>query len=177
MRQMRLGRVAGLELSFTWAAVWGSLGLGLLIAGIGVAAFQWSIGQAAGLALLGIVMHWAGEFVHQLGHALAAARAGYPMAGVRFGVLALLSASLYPPDEPALPGRIHIRRALGGPLLSLLLALVIGGLWLALRERSPLAHGVLLAAALENALVFGLGALVPLGFNDGSTLVRWWGRD
>ena len=25
-------------------------------------------------------------------------------------------------------------------------------------------------------LVFTLGALLPLGFNDGSTLLRWWGK-
>ena len=29
-------------------------------------------------------------------------------------------------------------------------------------------------AAAENLLVFGGGAFLPLGFNDGSTLLHWW---
>jgi hypothetical protein len=29
---------------------------------------------------------------------------------------------------------------------------------------------------LDNLLVLTLGAFVPLGFTDGSTLLRWWGK-
>lgn len=177
MRSIRLGRVAGLDLSCTAAALWGSVGLGLLVGGIGAGVLRWSAGLAVGMAMLGVALHWIGEFLHQIGHALAASRTGYPMVGVRFGVLALLSASLYPADEPPLPARVHIRRALGGPLLSMLIALAAGAAWLALRGRGGLPSWLILAVALENALVFGIGAQIPLGFNDGSTLLHWRGRD
>jgi hypothetical protein len=29
---------------------------------------------------------------------------------------------------------------------------------------------------LDNLLVFTLGAFLPLGFTDGSTILRWWRR-
>jgi hypothetical protein len=29
---------------------------------------------------------------------------------------------------------------------------------------------------LDNLLIFTLGVFVPLGFTDGSTLLRWWGK-
>jgi hypothetical protein len=29
---------------------------------------------------------------------------------------------------------------------------------------------------LDNLIVFTLGALLPLGFTDGSTLLYWWGK-
>ena len=86
-----------------------------------------------------------------------------------------MSTSLWPPDEPPLTGRIHIQRALGGPIasillgmLALLVAAVIGpgglGWWLAV------------FAAFDNLLVLGLGAFAPLGFTDGSTILYWWGK-
>jgi hypothetical protein len=98
------------------------------------------------------------------------------MIGIRLGTFWLLSTSVYPSDEPSLPGAIHIRRALGGPLASLLLSVV-----------AAIVAGVLLPVGgvlwwvgafffLENLLIFTLGSLVPLGFNDGSTLLRWWGK-
>jgi hypothetical protein len=52
-------------------------------------------------------------------------------------------------------------------LTSLALALFIGesgGLW----------YLPVLFFGLENLLLYGLGAFLPLGFTDGSTLLEWW---
>jgi hypothetical protein len=91
------------------------------------------------------------------------------MVGVR--LWGVLSASVYPPDEPPLPRGVHVWRALGGPLASALLSALAlippaalpagGGLW-----------WLVVFFLLDNALVFTLGALLPLGSTDGSTLVR-----
>jgi hypothetical protein len=64
---------------------------------------------------------------------------------------------------------------MGGPAASAVLTLLAAALALALSS----VGGVLWWAAvfffLENLLVFTLGALLPLGFTDGSSL-WYWGR-
>jgi Zn-dependent protease len=174
MIEYKLGRLAGLDLSARPSAIAGTILLWGILSAIGVALLDLPIGTAIAAALAAVALHWISEFLHNLGHARAARRAGYPMLGVRaWGVL---SASIYPPDEPALPGAIHIQRALGGPLASLLVTLVAGGLALALRPLGGAIWWVALFFFLDNLLVFTLGALLPLGFNDGSTLLHWRGK-
>jgi hypothetical protein len=69
--------------------------LALPALGVGIAAF-----------------HALGQFVHQLGHALAARSVGYPMSGMRYEYA--FAYSEYPQDEPPLPDSVHIRRSFGG---------------------------------------------------------------
>ena len=174
MTEYKLGRLAGLSLSARPSAVAGTIVLWAILVAIGAGPLGLLVGTAIVAGLAAVALHWASELLHQLGHAWAARRVGYPMFGVRaWGVL---SASVYPPDEPALPGRIHIRRALGGPFASLLVTLVAGTLALALRPLGGAIWWLALFCCLENLLVFTLGSLLPLGFNDGSTLLRWWGK-
>jgi len=89
----------------------------------------------------------------------------------------VLGTSLYPPDERELPGGIHIRRALGGPALSFVV-LIIASLASRLipADSSPLLNALALFAAAINLLIFSAGALLPLGFTDGSTLLRCWSK-
>lgn len=124
-------------------------------------------------ALAAALLHWLSELTHQLGHAWAARRTGYPMRGIR--LWGLLSTCLYPP-EPELPARTHIRRALGGPLASLLLSILAGLLALWAYPRGGLLFYVLAFFFLDNFLVLTLGAFLPLGFTDGSTLLSWLGK-
>jgi len=121
---------------------------------------------------LGIsLLHWAALFAHHFGHALAARGTGYPMVGVRLWWW--LATSLYSRDEPTLPPTIHIRRALGGPLASF--AFFAAASLIAWALLSQDIGGWFLAgyAALDSLLIFGIGSLIPLGFNDGSTLIQW----
>jgi hypothetical protein len=139
----------------------------------GLAVFVWGLAPLPGLlgGLIALLLHWFSSVLHQGGHAVAARRTGYPMREIR--LLHLLSTSIYPRDEPDLPAEIHIRRALGGPTASLLASLVGFGLvWLV--QSHELAYLLALFFAFENLLVFGLGAFIPLGFTDGSTLLEWW---
>src|SRR5205823_2012928 len=56
---------------------------------------------------------------HQVGQTLAGKLAGAPLSGVVF--TPTLAYQLYPPDE-AQSGRVHLMRALGGPLVHVVLA-------------------------------------------------------
>jgi hypothetical protein len=175
MNSFKLGNLAGLELTAKPSALIGSLILWALLGGIALAVLKFSPGEAILGGLLAMLLHWVSETVHNLGHSVAARQTGYPMIGVRY--IWVLAASVYPRDEPALPGRIHIRRALGGPLGSAVFTLVLGVVVLALRAvEGSFIWWLLVFAFLDNLLVFTLGAFVPLGFTDGSTLLRWWGK-
>jgi hypothetical protein len=88
----------------------------------------------------------------------------------------LLSASVYPSDEGSLSAAVHIQRALGGPVASLLLTVIAAMIALALRPLDGVYWWVALFFFLDNLLVFTLGAFVPLAFTDGSTLLYWWGK-
>jgi hypothetical protein len=92
------------------------------------------------------------------------------MIGVRF--LGPLATSVYPHDEPELAPAVHVRRALGGPAGSAVLTVVAGILWLLLGGVHTV-NWILLLFFLDNLLVFTLGAFLPLGFTDGSTLLRY----
>lgn len=174
MKTLHLGRLFGLNIAIhptTWpafAVLW------LVLALAGYYGLGLSGGEAALAGLACTLLHFFGELWHNFGHAVAARRTGYPMSGVLFWTA--LAASRYPKDEPELSARIHITRALGGPLSSGLLALVLG---LLVPVFSGLPAAPRMAAVfffIDNLLVLTIGALIPLGFNDGGTLVRWWGK-
>ena len=128
--------------------------------------------------LLCTIVHFAGEVLHHIGHIIAARSTGHPMIGLRFGVYGLFAASVYPKNEPELPGTTHIRRAMGGPIFSTLV-----GLALFMLTFLPGVHGaeflypVLVFAVIEQVGLLGLGALLPLPFTDGGTILTWWGKN
>ena len=127
---------------------------------------------AAILTGLGVaLLHWVALLVHHMGHALAARSTGYPMVGVLMWWA--LATSLYPRDEPDLPASTHIRRAIGGPSASLAFSALAGLIAWVLRAQGYASWALVVFVALDSLVVFGLGSLIPLGFNDGSTLIRW----
>lgn len=166
-----VGRLAGLDISITPQFWIGCVLLTALIAG-GLALFaDLSPLSALGAGLLGALIYWISEFLHHVGHSIAARRTGYPMTGVRLGVFLILGTSLYPKDEGMLPAATHICRAVGGPITSALIGLVFLALGAVLS--GPLA-GWVTGVGLLNLFWFSLGALVPLmGMTDGSTLLYW----
>ena len=168
-----LGRLASLELSARPSALLSSLLLWTLLTVLGWFLFE-ELTAAILFGLLSTLLHWLSEFIHHLGHARAAHRTGYPMTGVRAWFI--FGQSLFPPDEPPLPGRVHIRRALGGPLASILLGAIAGASALLVSPTASFAWWILVVIMLDNWLINGCGALLPLGFTDGSTLLAWWGK-
>lgn len=170
--QVRLGRVAGLAVSAGASAFAGSLVLWVLAGGFARLVLHQPLGVALAGGALVLALHWASDIWHQLGHAWAARRTGHPMIGVRLWLL--LSTARYPTGEPPLPAAVHAQRALGGPLASLVLTLIAGALALALLPLAGAFRWVLVFFFLDNLLILTLGAFLPLGFTDGSTLLRLW---
>jgi Zn-dependent protease len=152
--------------------------LWLVLAAIGIALVHLPAGDALLAGLLATVLHYACEFAHHYGHSLAARRTGHPMIGVRFWFL--IATSLYPANEGDLPGNMHIRRALGGPIISTGVTILLGILLLVVGRSDSLWWWVLLFLFLDNLLVFALGALIPLKFGafvtDGATILYWLRR-
>jgi hypothetical protein len=174
-KEIELGNVWGIRFTASQSAVIGSLVLWLGLALLGVVGLHLLTWIALLGGLLGVALHWLSDTGHQLGHAWAARQVGWPMSGLRY--FGLLSTSLYPKNEPLLPGRVHIRRALGGPAASLLLAL-LGVAWVwAAGGSGSLMDWLGRFFLFDNLVVFGLGAFIPLGFTDGSTLLEWIGKD
>jgi hypothetical protein len=168
--EMDLGTIRGLRLTAANSALLGSLILWVVLGALVVIFLRLAVIEGVALGLVGVVLHWIAELLHQLGHAQAARKVGHPMVGVRFWWL--LSSSIYPVDEPALPAEVHIRRALGGPIRSFILSIVFGVVLLLLPQGTYQWWATAFFAA-DNFFVFTLGSLLPLGFTDGSTLLRW----
>ena len=168
----RLGSVAGLRIVAERSVIYASAGLWILAGGAGIFLLDLSPGSAIVGGAAAVGLHWFAGLVHHLGHAWAARRTGFPMSGILCRLL--LCTSRYPRHEPLLPANVHIRRALGGPLFSFLLALASAVLAILLRAQGGRLWYAPAFLALDSFVVFTAGALLPLGFTDGSTLLEWW---
>jgi Zn-dependent protease len=138
--------------------------------------FGASLPEALLGGLIAVFLHYLLDFAHNIGHAIAARRTGYPMTGVHFW--GILGTSIYPRDEPVLPGKVHIQRALGGPIMSGVISIALAILSALTRPPDTLLDWLLVFALTLNVLAFTLGALLPLhrwvGIEtDMDTILRW----
>lgn len=132
--------------------------------------------EAVAGGLIAALLHYVMGFLHHIGHAIAARRTGYPMTGIHYW--GPLATSVYPKDEPPLPGSTHIQRALGGPIFSALVSVGLAVLVLLTRPPDNLIDWLIIFALIDNFLVFTLGVLVParslLGIEtDMDTIMKW----
>jgi len=175
MKEIKLGKSGDLDQTMTISAV---ICLTLMAAGLALAAIyllQLTVLEGIVFGVVVTFLHFDSELFHQQGHAAAARKAGYPMIGIRYW--AIFGASIYPPDEPELPAEIHIQRALGGPrnsaMMTAVAAIAVYFAW-TMTGFGGLIFDVFVFWGLDNLLFFTLGSFLPLGFTDGSTLMRWW---
>lgn len=175
-REYSFGRVAGLKLLAIRPMLIGTILLWLAFSGLALWLLELSVMQAIAAGFVATLLYWLSDVIHQLGHAYAARQTGYPMTGIRLGTFLIFSTSLYPEDEPPLPAPIHIRRALGGPVGSLLFGILAGIVALLTGPLAGLLWWLALFLFVVNAIWFAIGALIPMGFTDGSTLLHWWRR-
>ena len=100
---------------------------------------------------------------HQIGQLVAGRLTGRPLSGVVF--TATFPFQLYPPEEEQ-PSKVHLMRALGGPMANLGLG------WLALiLYMFGARHGFVGFLALVNML-YALAAMIPLPTFDGGVVLR-----
>lgn len=162
-----------LEITAGKSAAGGFALLAAVLSVLGLAFCRLRPGAAVTGGLLGAILHYGSELWHQAGHARAAKRTGHPMEGVH--LWGLLGTSIYPNDEPPLPDEVHVARAMGGPRASAILTVVGGLLALVIRPKGGVAQLLAVWLALENWLVFTIGAMLPLPFmeTDGEALRRY----
>ncbi len=173
-KEYTIGKITGLRLSVDPLFIVGTIILWVLLSATGVLRLDLPASQAVVGGLTAACLYWLSEIIHQLGHAFAARRLGYPMVGIRLGKYLFFGTSVYPENEEPLPAKIHIRRALGGPLSSLAFTVVTGVIALMLYPRKDVLGWLALFVCLINLFMFTVGSLLPLGFTDGSTLLKWW---
>jgi hypothetical protein len=167
-------RAFGLELTATRSAVVTYAALACVGAVAASRRWRLSTTSSVGAGLLVAALHAAAVLFHHGGHATAARCVGHPMRGVRYW--GPLATSVYPSDEPPLPPTVHLTRAAGGPVASLLLALAVAASSARLRVRGGLGADLARFVVFDNLCVLSLGSLLPLGFTDGSTLLEWGRR-
>jgi hypothetical protein len=118
------------------------------------------------------IYHVVAQFVHQLGHALAARLTGYPMTGMRYEWG--FSYSEYPSDEPLLPDSIHIQRSLGGVVGITLMLVIVVVLWLQVDMTANWLSRWLLNFILFDSLLLFIASAV---ISDGLLFIRQRGWD
>lgn len=165
--------LAGLDIIIERSVIQFTLALGFILGLVVMVIYRLSLAETLSVAVLSMIGYWLSEHWHHVGHALAASSTGHPMAGVRYVVWR--GVSLYPANEGDLPGSVHIQRALGGPIASIVLGVLFYGLSNRALDSTVLWVTFTFLAAF-NILVMGLGALFPLDFTDGGTIRHWWGR-
>ena len=128
--------------------------------------------------ILATIIHFLSEFFHQYGHFFVAKQVGKPSIGIR--TWWFLATIRYPQDEGELPPQLHMRRAIGGPIMSTLVLIVFLLLWAFFWSVGGMLQFLIAWGIFLNIAVFTLGALTPLtigSFNsDGAILLREWRR-
>jgi hypothetical protein len=171
--EQELGSIAGLRISVQPSFFTARLSFIATLALLGRFIFKLSRPQALFGAIIAVVLDAFAVLIHQLGHAWMANRTGWPMTGIRFW--GLFSTCTYPPEEPELPPEVHIQRAVGGPIISLLLGLVTGVPLLLLSPKKGLGRLLALFWVVNNIAVKFVLAFGPAPWTDGPPL-RYWGK-
>ncbi len=83
MNNYQLGTLAGLQVTARRSVIFGVLGLWALLGGLAYALLDLPVATALSAGLAAAALHVGSEVVHQLGHAWAARRVGYPMVGMQ----------------------------------------------------------------------------------------------
>ncbi len=171
--EIPLGSIAGLPVTARASFFPVRLAFAVFLLLFGRFVFKLSSPKALLFALVASVLDPLIILIHQLGHAWAAKKTGWPMNGISFW--SLFSTCYYPPDEPELPPEVHLRRAIAGPLVSFLNGLIVGLLGLRFFPRKGIGRLLVKFWILDASVMRSIGALGPVSFSDGPT-IRYWAK-
>lgn len=170
----RLGNIFGIDIGihYTWLIVFAlvtwSLAVGFFpeqFPGWSTGTY-WAVGALAALLLFGSVL------VHELAHSLVAKSEGMPVANITLFIFGGVSNIQREATSP----RDEFLMAFVGPLSSIVIGVVMGGLWLAVGSINEQLQAVLLYLAVIN-LLLALFNLLPAFPLDGGRVLRagiWW---
>ena len=164
---LTLGRIRGIDIRvhWSWLLIFGLLTWSLANGLFGETFQQWSDQQRWSAAIATSLLFFVSVLLHELAHAFVAQRYGLPVPFITlfvFGGVSSLAGEMRTPGE-------EFRVAIVGPLVSGLLAVLFGVLWLVLRD-TDVATMFAYLAWINAAL--GLFNLLP-GFPlDGGRVLR-----
>lgn len=131
---------------------------------------QRSLGEALVVGWLYWLVLLTPDATHIGGHAISARKAGAPMDAV-YVPLGMPRTIYY---NNTVPPATHMRRALGGPVASIL-GFVVGSLLYRLASPESLSRELSGLAVAGHGLI-GAGSLLPIPGVDGATILHWWRR-
>ena len=165
---LRLGRVFGIpiEVNISWILVF--LLLTYLLAGqFEDVRPRWSAAQTWSVAVVAVVLFFLSVLAHELSHSVMALSKGIPVRGITLFIFGGVSRLEREPQRPM----VEFAVAVVGPLTSILLAGIFGGLWYLVGHGRSSAEVVLLLVAWTN-LTLGLFNLLPGYPLDGGRILR-----
>lgn len=165
---LRLGRIFGIpiEINISWVLVF--LLLTYLLAGqFDDVRLRWPVAQRWTVAMITVVLIFLSVLAHELSHSVMALSKGIPVRSITLFVFGGVSRLDREPQRPF----IEFMVALVGPLLSIVLAALFGGVWFLLGRGDSPVEVILLLLAWTN-LSLGLFNLVPGYPLDGGRLLR-----
>ena len=165
---LRIGRVFGIpiEVHVSWVFVF--LLLTILLAGeFEDARLHWPGAQRWSVAMVTVVLFFLSVLAHELSHSVMALSKGIPVRGITLFIFGGVSRLEREPQRPITEFAV----AVVGPLMSIMLAAVLGGAWYLLGRGNSALEVVLLLLAWTN-LSLGVFNLVPGYPLDGGRLLR-----
>ena len=165
---LQLGRIFGIpvEVNISWILVF--LLLTYLLAGeFEDARLRWPMAQRWSVAMITVVLFLLSVLLHELSHSVMALSKGIPVRGITLFIFGGVSRLDKEPERPL----IEFMVAAVGPLMSIALAAVLGGIWFLMgRGDSPVE--VVLVLLMWTNLSLGVFNLVPGYPLDGGRLLR-----
>jgi hypothetical protein len=123
--------------------------------------------QRFGVAVLAMPVALLADVGHAMAHTVSARLAGAPMDEVLLS--SEMPRTLYQNNQ--VPPRIHITRAMGGPIFSLICA-SLSLLWRSLSPKGSLSRDLADASLAGHSFIL-IASLTPLPMVDGGTIMKW----
>jgi Zn-dependent protease len=165
---LRLGRIFGIpiEVNVSWLFVFALLTF-LLANQFEDSRLRWGEAHRWSVAVITVVLFFLSVLVHELSHSLVAMAKGIPVQGITLFIFGGVSRLDREPQRPS----VEFVVAVVGPLSSIALAGIFGGVWFLLGRGNSSVEVVILLVAWTN-LSLGVFNLVP-GFPlDGGRVLR-----
>ncbi len=165
---LRLGKIFGIpvEINASWLVVFLLLTF-VLVQEFGESNLNWSVGQMWLVAVLLVVLFFVSVLAHELSHSVLARHKGIPVQGITLFIFGGVSRLTREPGSPL----VEFWIAVVGPLTSLALAAVFGGLWYLLGTSESTLGVVLFLLAWSN-LTLGVFNILPGYPLDGGRVLR-----
>lgn len=165
---LRLGRILGIpvEINASWLAVFFLLTF-VLARQFDDANLGWPVAQRWLLAMLMVVLFFTSVLAHELSHSVLARWRGIPVLGITLFIFGGVSRLAREPARPL----VEFGVAVVGPLTSLVLAAIFGGLWYLLGTGDSALEVVLFLLAWSN-LSLGVFNILPGYPLDGGRVLR-----